>query len=119
MYSSVATAVAITVVGMTLLFLTLVFFYGLMVLITRALKDPQAELEHTAEDTGKVPGSQEAMLRAAAIGVVMARAESEQSSGFPPNPAEGAGADPSPTSTWWMFHHQRRLRPDSKARRVP
>ena len=114
-----ATALAITVVGMTILFLTLVFFYGLMVLITTVLKDPEAAPEQSAGDTPKVSGGQEAMLRAAAIAVAMARAEAEQRSGMPPTLGEGMGADPSSTSPWWTFHHQRRLRPDSRARRVP
>lgn len=119
MESSVATAVAITVVGMTLLFLTLVFFYGLMVLITTVLKDPQAAPEHSGGEAGKEPREQEAMLRAAAIAVVMARAELEQRSSMAPTLVEEAGANPSTASPWWTFHHQRRLRPVSKARRVP
>jgi Na+-transporting methylmalonyl-CoA/oxaloacetate decarboxylase gamma subunit len=115
----VATAAAITVVGMTLLFLTLVFFYGLMVFITKVLKDPPAALEHQAGEARQEPKGQEAMLRAAAIAVALARAESELGSGRAQTPNEGARPDVSPTSAWWTLHHQRRLRSDPEARRMP
>lgn len=119
MDNPVATALAITVVGMTLLFLTLVFFYGLMVLITSVLKDPVAVPEHPAGDSEVRSVEQEAMLRAAAIAVAMARAEAQQGGSLAAIPVEAEGDDLSPTSPWWMLHHQHRLRSDPNARRLP
>jgi hypothetical protein len=117
--SSVTTAVAITIVGMTLLFLTLVFFYGLMVLLTAVLKDPQTVAEHLDGDGESEPKQQEALLRAAAIAVVMARAETEKWSGGSTSPAQGVWDGPQPASPWWTYHHQRRLRPDARTRKLP
>jgi len=106
-------AVAITVVGMILLFLALAFFYGLLSLISTALHDgvgaPGAaraakEAARDEADLPDPPAERELMHRAAAIAVALARAEGEAR--LAPVPAGPAGEALSP---WWSMHQGRRL----------
>ena len=106
-------ALAITVAGMTLLFLALAFFYGLLSLISRALHDgnetpgtAKAE-EQAAPDEAQLPAppaERELMHRAAAIAVALARAEGEAR----PAPVP-AGVSGEPLSPWWSMHQGSRL----------
>jgi Na+-transporting methylmalonyl-CoA/oxaloacetate decarboxylase gamma subunit len=110
------TALTITAIGMTLLFLALVFFYGLMSMMMSLLHRHQ-----TGQDTVEAPASyaSDAMAKqAAAIAVALARAEIEQdeaSHGSSPRASVGAMLIP---SQWWALHHQRRVTAASGLRRT-
>ena len=116
MENALNVALIITAMGMTLLFLALALFYGLMSALTAVIRDrlrqhhPQAEGSERAEE--------EPMLQAAAIAVALARAEVE--SGF-----EGTGSSwreeevsDRQVSSWWMLHHQRQLILNANRRRT-
>jgi Na+-transporting methylmalonyl-CoA/oxaloacetate decarboxylase gamma subunit len=106
-------ALAITVAGMTLLFLALAFFYGLLSLISAALHDgaempgvTRAE-KQAAPDETELPApaaERELMHRAAAIAVALARAEGDAR----PAPVP-AGVSGEPLSPWWSMHQGSRL----------
>ena len=112
MDNPVLVALGITLAGMTLLFLALAFFYGLLTLISSALHDggqPSTEAEPTDRAAGQAvpdrPAGPEPALQAAAIAVALARAESE---GHPaPKPAP-AGLTAEPPSPWWSLHQGQR-----------
>jgi Na+-transporting methylmalonyl-CoA/oxaloacetate decarboxylase gamma subunit len=108
------TALAITAIGMTLLFLTLAFFYGLLSAMARFIEDRRSG---NSDEAVVAPdgGDADAPLRAAAIAVALARAGAEEravprGAPLPPQPSPG----PSP---WWAAHHQRRLGPNPGVRR--
>ena len=117
MESSLTTALTITVIGMSLLFLSLVAFYGLLLLLAAATKDRRSPVARTVE-TG-VRGAEdedgdEALLRVAAVAIALARARAERM--IEPEPVSGALTGqiggPAPTaadqqvSPWWALHHQ-------------
>lgn len=120
---SLQIALAITVIGMTLLFLSLILFYGLITLLTAIVKDKPATStqQATAEDGGKEKADTgaegTAMLRAAAVVVVLARTEAEQR----PSPALVPVTDETSVdrqvSPWWSLHHQRQVAPNPSAKR--
>jgi Na+-transporting methylmalonyl-CoA/oxaloacetate decarboxylase gamma subunit len=113
--NSLVTALGLTAVGMTLLFLALAFFYGLLSLMMAVIKDHPSQTASTGELDAE-PGEQDLLLQAAAIAVALARAEAEQGLPLAGLPAhdESAGL----VSPWWALHHQRQLALSSKARRV-
>ena len=101
-------------IGMLMLFLALVFLYGLMYLMTTLIKDrPEAGAgERDKVGVWEAPpnrvGTEEqgAMRRrAAVIAVALARAEQEQviPPAVPPMGGEGA------VNCWRALHHQRQL----------
>ena len=103
-------------IGMLILFLALAFIYGLMYLMTTFIKDRADEQEQGAGGRGQETGSkrQEARsrrLRAAAIGVALARAEQE-------SVAVGLPEAEEPISSWRALHHQRQLTLNLPTRRV-
>ena len=119
-------ALFITAAGMTLLFLSLGLFYGLLSLMTRLFEDqpagsgglfakpqPPAEVATTEPEAPDEPDR----LRAAVVAVALARAEAEQGSERTAPRAEGdaAGLEPSP---WWSLHHQRRMDTHAATRRA-
>ena len=124
MESPIAAALVITAIGMTLLFLALAFFYGLMALMTSVIKDrPAARASSTEREEGPgaarpVGHSEDALLRAAAIAVAIARAEAEQGLNLVGTPAQEEAAATSLLSPWWALHHQRQLALHSDRRRV-
>ena len=97
-------ALIITAIGMTLLFLALTFFYGLLTLATRVFRDRAPAQDRAVEE----PGEQEAVLLAAALAVSLARAEGEASA----SPVgqfvleENQAMVP---SAWWTMHQQHSL----------
>ena len=124
MESPIAAALVITAIGMTLLFLALAFFYGLMALMTSVIQDrPAARASSTEQEEGPgearpVGPSEDALLRAAAIAVAVARAEAEQGFNLVGTPAQEEAAATSLLSPWWALHHQRQLALHSDRRRV-
>ena len=99
---------------MTLLFLALALFYGLLSLMTRVLQD-QASAPASLVETEAETGAEQAMLQAAAIAVALARAEAEQRAGPLGTPAADKVAAVSP---WWALHHQRQMTSAPNTRRV-
>jgi len=100
-------ALIITAIGMTLLFLALTFFYGLLSLATRVFQDhapdPGAVVEEENSD------DREAALLAAALAVSLARAQGEKNAAM-----TGLPVMDSPSmlpSAWWTLHqhHNRNL----------
>lgn len=116
MEEPLAVALVISAIGMTLLFLSLVLFYGLLSLLTSIT---QERATAGASPEAEPVGESETVLRAAAIAVAMARAEAEAR----PSPAGSAGtaeiAGLGQMSPWWALHHQRQVVPPPKARREP
>lgn len=122
MDNSLLTALVISVVGMTLLFLSLVVFYGLLALLAAVVKDPSPPTEQAAgrEATGDgkgVGGQEDAVLRAAAVAIALARAEAEKGSGPAAVVASEEAAADQPVSAWWSLHHQRQITANPDARR--
>jgi len=118
--SSLFTALTITVIGMSLLFLSLVAFYGLLSLLAAATKDRRSLAARTVETGMRGAGDEdrdEALLRVTAVAIALARAQAERR--IEPEPVSGALAGqtggPAPTaadqqvSPWWALHHQRQM----------
>ena len=117
MESPIAAALVITAIGMTLLFLALAFFYGLMALMTAVMKDRPAARAPSAEQ-GEGPGEEGALLQAVVIAVAVARAEAEQGFSLAGIPVQEEAATPGLLSPWWALHHQRQLTLHSNRRRA-
>jgi Na+-transporting methylmalonyl-CoA/oxaloacetate decarboxylase gamma subunit len=119
--SSLGIALIITAIGMTLLFLSLVLFYGMLSLLTAVIKDkptPPAQrvVERDDGDTKEDRSRrEESVLRAAAVAIALARAEMEQVSKFSAGIATGEASTRQPASLWWSLHHQRQLTPHPNA----
>lgn len=112
----IVASLAITLIGMPLLFLALGFFYLMLSLMTARIK---ARPLLTTESAGQVVDASEEdgeMLRAAAMAVALARAEAEQ--GLVLSGLDEATAG-EVTSAWWMLHHQRQLALNPNTRRAP
>jgi hypothetical protein len=108
-------ALVISAVGITLLFLALALFYGLLVLLS-ALFAGKASPRVESEPVELEPARPDAMLQAAAIGVALARAEAERTPNLVSVPSAEATAGGHGVSPWWALHHQRQIsqRPDSR-----
>jgi Na+-transporting methylmalonyl-CoA/oxaloacetate decarboxylase gamma subunit len=115
--SSLATTLVITAIGMSLLFLSLVLFYGIISLLTAVTKQRPAKtwarMDGATEP--KAPPQVRA-LRAAAIAIALARAESEAS---PARHRDAVVLTPGDrtVSPWWQLHHQHQLAEMRKSRR--
>ena len=117
MDNSLVIVLIISAIGMSLLFLSLVLFYGIISLLTAATRERSAApagRTAAAEALGEVPTDR--ALRAALVAIALARAEAE-------GHATRAGGSVPPTSgdhalrPWWTLHHQRRLAVKGKPRR--
>jgi Na+-transporting methylmalonyl-CoA/oxaloacetate decarboxylase gamma subunit len=114
-------SLAVTGVGMLMLFLALAVLYGLMYLMTwmTNIRAPTEEWPEAGAEgqRSRGAGEQEEMRRrAAVIAVVLARAELELGSMGAPG-AEGV-AGPWRVSPWRALHHQRQLTRNPPARRI-
>jgi hypothetical protein len=98
---------------MTLLFLALALFYGLLTLITAVLKDKPATQERPVAGQRIESAEETARLRAAAIAIALARAEDE--AGVIPSSPE---TDDQFISAWWALHHHRAVTLKPKRRRA-
>jgi Na+-transporting methylmalonyl-CoA/oxaloacetate decarboxylase gamma subunit len=117
--NSIVAALIITAIGMTLLFLALAFFYGLMALMTAAVKDrPAAGAPAVRQDEGRGEAALDALFQAAAIAVAVARAEAEQGFELVATAVQDEAAASGLLSPWWALHHQRQLALHSHRRRV-
>ena len=73
------TALIISAIGITLLFLSLILFYGIISLLTAVTRDKPATppgRTDSAEEQRDAPADR--ALKAAAIAIVLARAEAEE-----------------------------------------
>lgn len=119
--NSITTVLVIAAIGMALLFLSLVLFYGLLSLLTALVKDrPRRDQSKRAEhrEDRDLKIRQEEVLRAAAIAVVLARAEAERRPGSKLAGGVGEAGVERTISPWWSLHHQRQLGPHPGLRRV-
>ncbi|MBN1661139.1 MAG: hypothetical protein JXA93_22295 [Anaerolineae bacterium] len=112
MENTLPMALGITALGMTLLFLALGLFYGLLALLTRVVRDrdgaDQTSGDVAAADTLAAlrDDAGTARLRAAVAAVALARAEAEVGAGVVGDPRE---RDVPAVGGWWALHHGRRL----------
>ena len=118
MDDSLVTALIISAIGMTLLFLSLILFYGIISLLTAVTRDrsaPSPGRTDSAEEQGDAPADRP--LRAAAIAIALARAEAEGEAGKASVSLSLASGDRDVTP-WWSLHHQHRLAGKGKPRRL-
>jgi hypothetical protein len=101
----------ISAAGMTLLFLALLLFYGILSFMTSLGQERGRQKAEPEAPRAVSPGEDEEALRlrAAAIAVALARA------GAAPGPAVDVPASQAVTP-WWALHHQRRLNPTLRRR---
>jgi Na+-transporting methylmalonyl-CoA/oxaloacetate decarboxylase gamma subunit len=104
-------SLAVSGLGMLLLFIALAILCGLMYLMTSVLRDPGAAPVHAGPEEQGVPEEKETATRAAVIAVALARARQEPSPFGVPAAGEGRGSDAQPleVSAWWALHHERQL----------
>ena len=121
MTGSIGISLGITAIGMTLLFLALAFFYGLLSFMTAVMQERRApslsglQAAEGLQPAGAGEGDPgEARRRAAAIAVALARAEAAVTN----SPAVPAGPqEANQVSAWWSLHHQRAMARQSGTRR--
>ena len=115
MENSLVTTLLITAIGMSLLFLSLVLFYGIISLLT-AVTGERAAAPAKATDSTTESRSQPEVgaLQAAAIAIALARAGAEEGTGSPVLPA----SDEVDVTSWWSLHHQDRLAEAGRPRRL-
>ena len=118
MEDSLVIALIISAIGITLLFLSLILFYGIISLLTAVTRDKPAA------PPGRTDGSEEQRdapagraLQAAAIAIALARAKAEGEAGKASASVSLASGDCDVTS-WWSLHHQHRLGRKRKPRRL-
>ena len=109
MDNPIVISLVVSGIGMLILFLSLAFLCGLMYLMTAFIKDRTDEPEQGAG--GRRQEASSRRLRAAAIGVALARAEQE-------SVAVGLPEVEEPVSSWRALHHQRQLMLNLPTRRV-
>jgi Na+-transporting methylmalonyl-CoA/oxaloacetate decarboxylase gamma subunit len=109
-------ALVISAIGMTLLFLSLILFYGMLSLLMSVTRERATS---GAAPEAEPAGAPETMLRAAAIAiaVAIARAEAEPGPSLVDLAATAGIAGRGQVSPWWTLHHQRQMIPHPKARR--
>ena len=112
MENSLTTSLVITAIGMTLLFLSLVLFYGILSLLTAITRE-----RHSASPLQQLKehASEKRALQAAAIAIALARTEAAQQTTL-----DGGTATPSnegALTPWWSLHHQQRLAAEKRLRR--
>ena len=114
MDNSLVTVLVISAIGMSLLFLSLVLFYGIISLLATVTRD------RTTAPTGRKASEQEGrgvpadrMLQAAVVAITLARAgaQGKEASSF----SQASGEND--LTPWWSLHHQHRLAGKGKTRR--
>jgi Na+-transporting methylmalonyl-CoA/oxaloacetate decarboxylase gamma subunit len=121
MENSLVVALAVTGIGMLVLFLALALLYGMMYGMTALIQErPKAgDGERGSMGVGEKEAAEEdgaMQRRAAAIAVALARAECELCTSGLPGAEESTG--PRAPSAWWAMHHSRQLAPHLPTRRV-
>ncbi len=110
MDSLLTLALAVSGIGLLLLFAALAFLYGLIYVMTALIKDrPNAQREEPMPIMETGEGVMRAAHRAAMIAVALARAELESKPAGPPATEIG-------DSPWRQYHHQRLLNLNRRTR---
>jgi Na+-transporting methylmalonyl-CoA/oxaloacetate decarboxylase gamma subunit len=113
--NSLLTALIISAIGMTLLFLSLVVLYGLLTLLAAVVKDGSSSvMRQTAKRKGTADGEahdeqKDTLIQAAAVAIALARAEAEEGAGLGTIVIPAEAAADQPVSAWWSLHHQRQI----------
>lgn len=107
-------SLVITAIGMTLLFLSLVLFYGILSLLTAVTRERAREAE---QQETKEHAPEHRALQAAAMAIALARIEAAQGPGSAGEAAR-ASAGTQDVTSWWSLHHQRRLAGEKRPRRL-
>jgi Na+-transporting methylmalonyl-CoA/oxaloacetate decarboxylase gamma subunit len=116
--NSLVTTLVITAIGMSLLFLSLVLFHGIISLLTAVTRERAATPSREGDGAVQQKGAwEERALQAAAIAIALARAESLGGPGRAYDSGSLASGDREVT-LWWSLHHQHRLAETGKARRL-
>ena len=114
MDNSLVTVLVISAIGMSLLFLSLVLFYGIISLLATVTRDrTTAPTGRTAGEEEQGVGPADRMLQAAVVAITLARAEAQGKAAGSFSQASGE-RDLTP---WWSLHHQDRLAGKGKTRR--
>jgi hypothetical protein len=103
------TALVITAIGVSLLFLSLVLFYGIISLLTAVTRERPKKAHDGAnagEERKDAPG--QGALQAAAIAIALARAGAKQGPGAL-NGVPASAPSERDVTQWWSLHHQHRL----------
>ena len=114
MENPLTTSLVISAIGMSLLFLSLVLFYGILSLLTAITREraKEAELQEPEEHA-----PEHRALQAAAIAIALARIDTAQGPGSAAQHAAASAGAPDATS-WWAVHHQQRLAGEKRRRRL-
>ena len=113
MENPLTTSLVISAIGISLLFLSLVLFYGILSLLTAITRERAGEAERQEPEEH---GPEHRALQAAAIAIALARIETAQGPG---SAGKAAGASPGAldAASWWSVHHQQRLAEEKRRRR--
>ena len=117
MENDLVTALVISAIGMSLLFLSLILFYGIISLLTTVTRERRATppgRKDGAEEQRDAPSAR--ARQAAAIAVALARAGAEGEAGQASRSVPLASGERGVTP-WWSLHHQHRLAGKGKPRR--
>jgi Na+-transporting methylmalonyl-CoA/oxaloacetate decarboxylase gamma subunit len=121
MGDSLVVPLTVSGIGMLTLFLALAVLYGLIYLMTAVTRGRRQvdSKKQAGADTRPPEEGLSKKCRAAVIAVALARAERER--GATSSSGDGAAAGITGSGRlrgpWWMFHHQRRLTLQPRARR--
>ena len=113
MENPLTTSLVISAIGISLLFLSLVLFYGILSLLTAITRERSKEAEQQEPEEH---GPEHRALQAAAIAIALARIDTAQGPGSAAQPA-GASAGTLDITSWWSVHHQQQLAGEKRRRR--
>ena len=113
MENPLTTSLVISAIGISLLFLSLVLFYGILSLLTAITRERAKETERQESEEH---GPEHRALQAAAIAIALARIDTALGPGSAAQ-AAGASAGAPDTTSWWSVHHQQRLAREKRRRR--
>ena len=114
MENPLTTSLVISAIGMSLLFLSLVLFYGILSLLTAITRERAKEAERQGPEEH---APEHRALQAAAIAIALARIDTTQGPRSAAQPAGTSAGAPDATS-WWSVHHQQRLAGEKRRRRL-
>ena len=117
MENDLVTVLVISAIGMSLLFLSLILFYGIISLLTTVTREKRATPPGRTDGMEKQRDAPSNRARqAAAIAVALARAGAEGQVRKASTSVPMASGDRAVTP-WWSLHHQHRLAGKGNPRR--
>ena len=117
MDSPIVVSLAISVIGMTLLFLALLLFYFMLTLLAWLARERSAPERLAASPEAGSVAHEEELLQAAVLGVALARAYAQARAEPDQDAPHRDPVDARRASPWWALHHAGRLSPGSPSRR--